>query len=114
MEPVITPLVTDICFALCDFVCMVGERVVDAAAVKVKVLTEVLHANTGALDVPAGVTYAPRAVPLEFLVVKLGLCEPEYKVSLVFLVAVFFNAFTHADFEVFLTEIVENIILLEF
>ena len=71
MEPVVAPLMTEISLALCYLICVVGECVVDAAAVNVKIFTEMLHTYAAALDMPAGVAYSPRAVPLEFLIVKL-------------------------------------------
>ena len=61
---------------------------------------------------PAGITDAPWAVPLKFLVVKLGFCKPEYEIGLVFLVAVLFNTFTNAYCKVFFLEIIENVVLL--
>ena len=66
MEPVRTPLVTEKSLALCNFVCVMGESVVNAAAVNVKIFTAVL-ADARTFNVPARVTYAPRTLPLEFL-----------------------------------------------
>ena len=100
-------------FALSNFVCMVRERIVDSSAVEVEVLSEVLHADAGALDMPSGIADTPRTVPFKLLVVELGLCEPEHKVSLIALVGVLLNALTNADSEILLLEIVENIVLLE-
>ena len=76
MEPVVAPLVTEVCFTLCNFVGVVGECVVNTAAVNVKVTAKMLYADSGTLNVPTGVTVTPGAVPLKLLVVKLGLCKP--------------------------------------
>ena len=80
---------------------------------EVKVLAEVLHTDAGALDVPAGIANAPRGLPLELLIVELGLCEPEHEISLVALVSVLLNTLSHADLEIFLAEISENVVFLE-
>ena len=45
MEPVRTPLVTEKSLALCNFVCVMGESIVYAAAVNVKILTAMLIAD---------------------------------------------------------------------
>ena len=62
---------------------------------------------------PAGVADAPRGIPLERLILELRLRKPQDEVVLVALVAVLLNALAHADREVFLVEVVENIIFLE-
>ena len=67
MEPVRTPLVTEKSLTLCNFVCVVGESIVNAAAVNVKIFTAMLIAYARTFDVPARITYAPRTVPLELL-----------------------------------------------
>ena len=113
MHPIVAPLVAKVSFRLGDLVCVVRECVVNTAAVNVKVLTEVLHGDAGALNMPAGVTNAPGTVPLKLLIVKLGLCEPENEVSLVSLVVVLFNALAHAILKVFLLKVVENVVLLK-
>ena len=46
---------------------------------------------------PARVAHTPRGIPLKLLIVKLRLCEPQHKVSLVALVSVLLNALTNAD-----------------
>ena len=113
VEPIIAPLVTDERLTLRDLVGVVGERVVNSAAVDIEVLAKILHTDARALDVPAGVTDAPRAIPLELLIVELGLCEPEHEVCLVSLVGVLFNALADSDLEVLFLEIVENVVLPE-
>ena len=80
---------------------------------QIEVFTEVLHADAGAFDMPAGVAYAPRAVPFEFLVFKLGLREPENEISLIALVLVCFNAVTDADCKILLGEVVEYIVFIK-
>ena len=86
VEPMTAPLVTDKRLALCDLVCVMGERVVNSSAVNVKILTQVLHADAGAFDVPSGITHTPGAVPFELLIVEFRFGEPENKVCLVSLV----------------------------
>ena len=71
MEPVIAPLVSEISLGLRDLIGVVRKGVVDPAAVDIEIFAEVLHAYAGALNVPAGISHAPRAVPFEFLIVKL-------------------------------------------
>ena len=100
VHPVVAPVVADVALGLRDLVRVVREGVVDAAAVDVQILAEVLHRDAGALDVPAGVADAPRGIPLERLILKLGLGEPEHKVVLVALIAVFLDAFADADSEI--------------
>ena len=111
VHPVVAPVVTEIAFALRNLVCVMRESIVDSAAVNVKVFAEVLHGDAGALDVPSGITRAPGGFPLESLIFKLGLREPEDEIVSVALVGVLVNAFANADGEVFLVEIVEDIVL---
>ena len=92
---------------------MVRERIVDAAAVDIQILAQILEGNAGALDVPAGIADAPGRIPLERLVLKLGLGEPEHKVVLVALVRVLFHALADADGEVFFLVLVENVVFFE-
>ena len=60
-------------------------------------------------------TYFPLlyGVPFKLLIVKLGLCKPKNKVSLVLLVSVLLNALANSDLKILLAEIVENIVLSE-
>jgi hypothetical protein len=113
VEPVIAPFMAEISLALCDFVCVMRESVVDSAAVKIEIFAEILHAYAGALNVPAGISDAPRRIPFKFLIVELGACEPENEVSLIALVFVVFNAFTDAYCEIFLLEVIENVVFFE-
>ena len=69
--PPVAPLVTEISLRLSDLVCVVGECVINTAAVDIKLLSEMLHRDAGALDMPAGIANAPGAVPLKLLIVKL-------------------------------------------
>ena len=59
MEPILTPIVTEGGFALRYLVGVVREGIIYTAAVDIKVLTEVLSRNAGALDVPPGIANAP-------------------------------------------------------
>ena len=113
MHPVFAPGVAQVRLRLGDLVGMVGESVVDAAAVDVQVLPQILHGDTGALDVPAGVAHAPGGVPLQGLILEFGLGEPEDEVVLVPLVGVLFYALTDTDSQILLIVIVEDIITLE-
>ena len=67
MEPIIAPFVTEISLALRYFVGVVRESVVNAAAMDIKVLAEIFERNSRALDVPARISDAPRAVPFQLL-----------------------------------------------
>ena len=113
MHPIIAPFMAQIGLRLGDFVGVVGESVIDAAAVNIQVLAQVLHGDAGALNVPAGVAHAPGRIPLQGLVLKLGLGEPEDKVVLVALVAVLLHALTDAHSQVFLVEVVKDVVLLQ-
>ena len=46
-----------------NFVLMVGEDQIHAAAVNIKGLAQIFHAHRRALDMPAGATHAPGALP---------------------------------------------------
>src|SRR5690606_16212143 len=62
-----------------DFALVMWEDVVDAAAVNVERLAQILSRHGRTLDVPAGETFAPRAVPAQN-VLRLGAlpqCEVE-------------------------------------
>ena len=89
---------------------MVGEGVVDAAAVYVEVLTQMLHGNSGALNVPAGISDAPGRVPFQRLILELRLGEPENEVVLVAFVGVLLNALTDADVKIIGIKVVENVV----
>ena len=103
----------NVSLALRDLVRVVRKGVVDTSAVNVKVLTKVLHADAGALDVPAGIADAKRTVPLKLLRIELRFRKPEHKVSLVPLVFVALDALSDAYGKVLFLKIVENIVLLE-
>ena len=113
MEPRFAPLVTEVAFALGDFVGVVGEGVVDAAAVQVQILAVVLHGDAGALNVPAGIADAPGRVPFERLILELGLCKPQDEVVLVALVYDLLNALAHAYIKIVGVKVVENIVALK-
>ncbi len=63
-----------------DLVGVMDRHVVDAAAVDVELLAEVLQRHGAALDVPARVAPAPRRVPEHGLVPELGPREPQHEV----------------------------------
>ena len=62
---------------------------------------------------PAGIAHAPGGVPLQGLILKLGLGEPEDEVVLVPLVGVLFYALTDADSQILLVVVIKDIITLE-
>ena len=103
----------EIRFALRDFVGVVGEGVVNAAAVDVKILPKMLHADAGAFDVPARISHTPGRIPLELLILKFGLCEPKHEVCLVALIVVRLHAFAHAHGKVFFLMLVKDVVLIE-
>jgi hypothetical protein len=90
-----------------------GKGVVYAAAVNVQILAQMLHGDAGALDVPAGIAHAPGRVPFQGLILKLGLGEPQHKVVFVALVGVLVHAVADAHGQIFLVEVVEDVILLQ-
>ena len=113
MEPLGAPGMAQIAFRLGDFIGVVGESVGDAAAVEVQIFAVILHGDAGALDMPAGIAHTPRRIPLQRLILKLGLGEPEDEVVLVPLVGVLFYALTDADSQILLVVVIKDIITLE-
>ena len=111
MEPKAAPRMSEISFALRDLVRMVRECIIDAAAVYVKIFAEILQADRRAFDMPAGITHAPRTVPLKLLRIEFRFCEPKRKIGFVAFVFVRADAFTDTDFKVFGVMLVENIVL---
>ena len=93
---------TKICLTLGDLVCVVRKRIINASAVKIKIFSQVLHADAGALYMPAGITHAPRRIPFKLLIVELGACKPENKISFIALIFVVFNSVTNAYRKIFL------------
>ena len=63
MEPVITPFMSDVRLTLRDLIRMMREDIVHTAAVNIHVFAQMLHADAGAFDMPARISYAPRTVP---------------------------------------------------
>ena len=131
VHPPAAPLVAQIRLALGDLIGMVGEGVVDAAAVDVQ---EVRHGHRPLLygrffcrlrqaehqaprrgrtryyDMPAGVPHAPGGVPFQSLVLKFGLREPEDEVVFIPLVCVLLHALPNAYRKVLGIVIVENVV----
>ncbi len=70
MEPVVAPFMPKIGFALRNLIGMVRENIVDTAAVQIEGFPQMLHADGGALDMPARISHAPRAFPFQFLILK--------------------------------------------
>ena len=113
MEPVVAPLVPDVCLALGNLVGVVGERIVDSAAVNVQLFAQIFQRDAGALNMPAGITDSPRAFSFKLLGIKFGLCEPKHKIRLVSLICVSLDAVAHADRQILFLKIVENIVFIE-
>ena len=109
MEPEAAPRMSEISFALCDLVRMVRECIIYAAAVYVKIFAEILQTDRRAFDMPAGITHAPRTVPLKLLRIEFRFCEPKRKIGFVAFVFVRADAFTDTDFKVFGVMLVLNI-----
>ena len=78
------------------------ENVVHTTAVNIHVFTKMLHTDAGALNMPSRISDAPRTVPLERLILELGLGKPKHKVILILLILVFLNIITYADLQLFL------------
>ena len=113
MAPVGTPGVTEVALRLGDLVGVVGEGVVHAAAMQVEVLAVVLHGDAGALNMPAGIAHAPRGVPLQGLILELGLGEPQHEVVAVALVGVLLHALADAHRQILLVVVVEDVVPLQ-
>src|SRR5574344_192026 len=63
VEPISAPFMTEICLALCYFVCVMRENIINAAAVNIKIFSEIFHTYATAFYVPSGISHSPRAVP---------------------------------------------------
>ena len=113
MHPPVAPLVPQIAFGLGDLIGVMGECVVNAAAVDVQILAQVLHGDAAALNVPAGITHTPGGIPFQGLVFKLGFGKPEDKVVAVALVGVFLDTFAYADIQIVGVEVIEHVVALQ-
>ena len=60
---------------------------------------------------PTGIADAPRRVPLQFLILKLGFGKPQCEIRLVALVVVRLHALPDADGEILLGKIMEHMVL---
>jgi hypothetical protein len=81
--------------------------------VEVQVLAQIFHGDAGALNVPAGIAHPPGGVPLEGLILELGLGEPKDKVVFVALVGVLFHALPDAHRQVLLVVVVEHVVFFQ-
>ena len=113
MEPVIAPFVAQEAFRLGNFIGVMGEGIVNTAAVNIQIVAQMLHGNAGALDVPAGIANTPGRIPLEGLILELGLGKPQDKVILVLFVLVLFHALTNAYRQIFLVMVVEDVVFIQ-
>ena len=114
MEPVAAPFMTEISLRLRNFIGVVRESIVNAAAMDVQILPEMLEADAGALNMPAGIADAPRGIPFERLIFKFRLGKPQHKVIFVSFVLVFLHALADADLQILFIVVVENIVLFQF
>lgn len=113
MEPEIAPPVPDISLGLCNLVRVVREGIVHPATVNVKIFAAVFEGNGRALDMPAGISHSPRAVPFQLLIVELRFREPERKIGGIALVRVLSDALSHTDLKVVGIVLAENIVLFQ-
>ena len=80
MKPVVHPAFAGGTLGLGNLVGMVDGDVIDSTGMDVDLLSQILHAHGGALDVPAGIAPSPGRVPHQGLVLELALGEPQHKV----------------------------------
>ncbi len=114
MEPVIAPFMPQIGLALGDFIGVVGENIVHAAAVDIHVFAQMLHTDAGAFNMPTGVSHSPGTLPFQGLVLKLGFGKPQHKVVAVFLVGILLHILTDPHQKLFLALGGEDIVVFEF
>ena len=113
MEPVAAPGMAQVAFGLGDLVGVVGKGIVYAAAVQIQIVSQVLHGDAGALNVPAGIAHAPGGVPFQGLVLEFTLGEPENKVVFISLVGVFFHTLPDANGQILFVVVVEDIVFFQ-
>ncbi|MPM45711.1 hypothetical protein SDC9_92402 [bioreactor metagenome] len=113
MEPEIAPVVAEIGLALGNLVGMMRKGVVDAAAMDIQILAQMLHGDSGALDVPAGIAHAPGRVPFQRLILKFGLGEPEDKIVFVPLVDILLHALPDAHRQIVRVVVIEHVVPLQ-
>ena len=68
-------------FRLSDLIFVVGEHIIDAAAVNIDGLAEVFDRHCRALDVPPGAPLAPRTLPVDCPVPLFIIGFPKDKVT---------------------------------
>ena len=71
-----------------------------------------LHADAGALDMPARITNAPWTIPFQFLVIEFGLGKPQYKITLVALIFILRYVITDTYHQLFFALAGEYIIII--
>ena len=99
MEPVLAPLMSQICLALRDLIRVMGKDIIDTAAVEIEGFAEVLDADARTLNVPSRVSDAPRTIPFQLLVLKFGFRKPEDKIGLVPLIRIFLHVLPDAHLQ---------------
>lgn len=91
MEPVIYEMAAGAAFGLGDFIFMMRENQIRAAAMEIKGLAQVMDGHGGAFDMPARTSLAPGAFPERFT----GLSSlPQREIAGVLLFIVHFDAGT--------------------
>ena len=111
MEPVVTPLVSQIRLTLRDLIGVMRKDIVHSTAVNIQIFAQMLHADAGALNMPARIANTPWTVPFQLLILELRLGKPENKVCLIALVLILLNVITHANLKILLILTGENIVL---
>ena len=76
VHPEIHPFMTEVRFTLGNLVFVVNRNMVYAAAMDIYAFAEIFGRHGGTFNVPPWITSAPRAVPLQNLVLKFGGREP--------------------------------------
>src|SRR3989344_5778956 len=90
MHPIVNEGTTSSRLRLCDFIIMMNSNMIFATRVDINFLTKQCTRHSRAFDMPAWITYAPRAIPLLEVSWLRGAPEPE--VVRVPLLPVCFNA----------------------
>ena len=113
MEPLRAPGMPQEGFRLCNLIGVVGEGIINAAAVQIQVFPIVLHGNAGALNVPAGVANTPGGIPLQCLILEFALGKPQHEVVPIALVGIFLHTFPHAYGQILFIVVVEDVVPLQ-
>ena len=88
MAPVVDPGLTCCSLALGNFIGVVHRNCVDATAMDIEMLSQILHAHGRALNVPSWISSTPWRIPHHCLFSELAVGEPEDEILRIALVAV--------------------------